>query len=201
MNIKKYKTLIFDFGGVIMNINPQLSINEFIKLLGQHAVQELISEQLTIQYEQGLLSTNEFYTKVCSKTNTQVIKEEFFNAWNKMLLDYEPKRISKLQQLAKTHKLILLSNTNECHYNFFKQKLYNTFKLNFEDIFSSIYLSYKLKLSKPDIRIFQHIIDKENITPEETLFIEDTKENVEVAQELNIETLLIKRNSNFYEYL
>ncbi len=200
MNLNHYDTIIFDFGGVILNIDINRTINQFVELFGKQVVDNVINKGILQKYERGQISTKEFYNTICTETNKRVSESDFIKAWNAMLLDYNKLRLDKIKQLSKTHKLILLSNTNEEHFTFFSRKLYDEFGLTFNDLFSSLYLSYKLHLLKPDVRIFQTLIENENLQTHKTLFIEDTLKNAQVAEKLGINTLVIEQNHNFYEY-
>lgn len=198
--LSKYKTLIFDFGGVILNINKELTALAFIQIFGKEAVIEVMKSGLIENYEKGEISTESFFNTICKLGKKEVERPLLEKAWNAMLLNYEPERIKQLKQLKNTHRLILLSNTNECHYHFYENKLFNEFGINLADIFSSVYLSYSLKLLKPDISIYQKILDIEKITAQETLFVEDTLENAQAAEKIGINTLVINQNDDFYKY-
>ncbi len=118
-----------------------------------------------------------------------------------MLLDYHPERIKKIKELRKTHKLFLLSNTNQTHFDNFDNKLKKEYNCRLHDLFDNLFLSHKMKMIKPNLEIFKTVIKKEKLISERTLFIEDSEENAETARQTGIKTLVIKRNSNFYDYI
>lgn len=200
VNLSNYNTIIFDFGGVIFDIDPGRSELAFGRLADNTALQQFKKSTAPDMFEMGKITATEFYNKFCQITQTQVGYNVFIRAWNAMLIDYKPKRIERLRLLAKTHKLIMLSNTNELHYAHFSEKLQSMYSVTFEQLFSSVYLSYKMGLLKPQRQIFATVLVEQNLMPEKTLFIEDTRENADAAKKLGIDTLVIPRNGNFYDY-
>jgi putative hydrolase of the HAD superfamily len=201
IDLSQFDNIIFDFGGVIIDINPELTKQAFTDIYEKNTVDKLFSEKLAQKFESGLINFNEFFSLVEDIACKTVSKKEFIDAWCKMLLNYHPERINKIKQLRKTHKLFLLSNTNQTHFDSFNNKLKREYNCYLHDLFDNLFLSHKMKMLKPDIEIFEEVIKKENLIPQKTLFIEDTEENAIVAQQLNIKTLIIKRNSNFYDYI
>lgn len=200
VNLSNYNTIIFDFGGVIFDIDPGRTELALSRLVNNTALQQFKISTAPDMFEMGKITATEFYNKFCQITQTQVGYNVFIRAWNAMLIDYKPKRIERLRLLAKTHKLIMLSNTNELHYAHFSEKLQSMYSVTFEQLFSSVYLSYKMGLLKPQRQIFATVLVEQNLMPEKTLFIEDTRENADAAKKLGIDTLVIPRNGNFYDY-
>lgn len=200
VNLSNYNTIIFDFGGVIFDIDPGRTELALSRLANNTALQQFKKSTAPDMFEMGKITATEFYNKFCQITQTQVGYNVFIRAWNAMLIDYKPKRIERLRLLAKTHKLIMLSNTNELHYAHFSEKLQSMYSVTFEQLFSSVYLSYKMGLLKPQRQIFATVLVEQNLMPEKTLFIEDTRENADAAKKLGIDTLVIPRNGNFYDY-
>lgn len=200
VDLKKFDTIIFDFGGVILDIDPERTRKSFITLIGEELVDKLYESTLLHEFEKGLLTASKLRSSVEELAFSSINEKAFNRAWNAMLVDYKPKRIERIQWLSKTHKLIMLSNTNELHYAFFSQKLINEYGVSFSDLFQKVYLSHEMGLLKPDLEIYKRVLVEQNLNPERTLFIEDTKENAIAANKLGIETLVIPRNGSFFEY-
>lgn len=200
MDLARFDTLIFDFGGVILDINPDLSRKKFAEMLGIENAKQLELQQVPQTYERGDINRNEFVHKINQIAKTNYSAEEILTAWNAMLLHYQPQRIEWIKRLRKTHKLLMLSNTNDAHFEFFHTKLQAEYGVTFYDLFDHVYLSNEMHLLKPSLEIFQTVIDEQKLNPQRTLFIEDTKENTEAAQKVGLQTLLIPRNSNFFEF-
>ena len=114
--------------------------------------------------------------------------------WNAMLLDIPRERIAALEQIRKHYKIFLMSNSNVIHYDLYVRDLQLRFGYNeFDELFNKSYFSFAEHLEKPDPRFFELILDHEGLLPEETLFIDDTAANIEVAKSLGINTYHISR--------
>lgn len=199
-NTNDFDTIIFDFGGVILDINPELSINALREFGGDEGLNRIEESDILWQFERGEITKENLHKELCDHLKVQITYEEFIKAWNALLLGFKDQRIKKIKQLAETHRLIMLSNTNEIHFAHFSKKLLKEYNTSFNELFNKVYLSHKMGLIKPDKLIFKQVIDEQNLTPEKTLFIEDTEINAEVAREFGIHTLVIPRNGTFYDY-
>ena len=200
IKLSDYDTIIFDFGGVILDINPDLSRRKFAVMLGEGNARRLEEEQVPQQYESGRMTRDEFIAKINQIGGTNYSEEEILNAWNAMLLSYQSPRIEWIKRLRKTHKLLMLSNTNESHFEYFHNKLIAEYGVTFYQLFDHVYLSHEMGLLKPSLEIFQKVIEEQQINPARTLFIEDTQRNADAARKVGLQTLLIPRNGNFYEF-
>lgn len=203
IDLSGIKHIIFDFGGVIININPKLTIHS-LKDLGLYQANKLFTDfdatSILHKLELGKISNNEFLMYIKQHCTKDVSLHEITQAWNAMLHDIPTQRIELLKQLKKSHRIYLLSNTNDIHYRHFK----NTFSqatqgISFHEFFDKVYFSYEIKLRKPSIEIFKYVLDDLQILPHETLFIDDSIENVETAKMLNIRThwLINELTENF----
>lgn len=200
IKLSDYDTIVFDFGGVILDINPDLSRHKFVVMLGEGNARRLEEEQVPQQYESGRMTRDEFIAKINQIGGTNYSEEEILNAWNAMLLSYQSPRIEWIKRLRKTHKLLMLSNTNESHFEYFHNKLIAEYGVTFYQLFDHVYLSHEMGLLKPSLEIFQKVIEEQQINPARTLFIEDTQRNADAARKVGLQTLLIPRNGNFYEF-
>ena len=200
IKLSDYDTIIFDFGGVILDINPDLSRHKFAVMLGVENARRLEEEQVPQLYESGRMTRGEFIAKINQIGGTNYSEEEILNAWNAMLLAYQKPRIEWIKRLCNTHKLLMLSNTNESHFEYFHNKLIAEYGVTFYQMFDHVYLSHEMGLLKPSLEIFQKVIDEQQLNPPRTLFIEDTQRNVDAARQVGLQTLLIPRNGNFYEF-
>ncbi len=199
-NLSAYDSLIFDFGGVILDINPENTWNAFGKFAPKERIQQVINSRLLETFETGKITAEELRELINQKLDEKIDDTTFDRAWNAMLIDYKPKRIEHIQWLKKRHRLFLLSNTNEIHYTFFSKKLEKEYGISFSDLFHHTYLSHEMGLIKPHAEIFSRVLIEQQLDPKKTLFIEDTRENADAAASLGIDTLVIPRNGNFYDY-
>ena len=194
MNIQanKYKNIIFDLGGVILNIDYDLTAKAFAEL-GLPKFNELFSkakqEKVFDLYEKGLISSSGFRDALNNAMKTPVSYGTIDAAWNAMLLDLPSSRLDVLKKVKKTHRTFLLSNTNEIHIEWFFNSLQQHFGIpDLSGHFEKVYLSYKLQLRKPDPEIFQYVLENNGLDPSETLFIDDSTQHIESARKLGIQT-------------
>ncbi len=182
------KTIIFDFGDVFLDLDKAATQRELERM----DISDLSEEMLlhNRNYEKGLLSSEEFIDYYCDYY-PQLSSEAFRNSWNAILVKFPEHRLEFLQQLKKEgkYKLILLSNTNDIHIDWVKENI--PFFEEFRNCFDAFYLSQELNLRKPEPLIFEYVLKKHNLKPEETLFIDDTAENTAAAKKLNIHTWTI----------
>lgn len=200
VRLSDFDTIIFDFGGVILDIDPDLSRRRFAEMLGIENARKLEIEQLPQLYETGSISRQEFVARINQIAGTQLSDSEILAAWNAMLLNYKPARIEWIKRLHKTHRLLLLSNTNDAHFEYFHNKLIAEYGVTFYQLFDHVYLSHEMGLLKPSHEIYETVIAEQKLDLQHTLFIEDTARNVAGAQEVGLQTLLIPRNGEFYEF-
>lgn len=200
IDLANFEALIFDFGGVILDIDPDKTWKAFAAHVSDDKIKTILNSGLLQTFEKGSISSKELMERVNRVWGTQINEKDFLHAWNAMLVQYQPPRIEYIQELKKTHRLFLLSNTNTLHFEYFSQKLIREFGVSFNDLFEKVYVSHEMGLIKPDLEIYQQVIAEQGLIPEKTLFIEDTQENADAASELGIQTLVIPRNGSFYSY-
>lgn len=192
------KTLLVDLGGVLIHLNygltkqafEHLGVQPFDQYFTQHTANELFET-----LEQGLISKDQFISELKRRTGLQVTNDEIYKAWNAMLLHFEEKNLKWLEQMRKRYQIVLLSNTNEIHYDAFiliYQKQFQSSDFN-DRYFDVTYYSHDIHLRKPSTSIFQFVIDKQGINPNTTLFIDDTIGNIQTAQKMGFQTYHVQR--------
>lgn len=184
--MQKINTLIFDFGDVFINLDKQGAMQNALNLFNLDTFEDDIIKT-NIQYEIGEISTAEFIRFY--KTKFPYLNEiDIINAWNYILKDFPKYRFDFIKHLAqkKEYQLILLSNTNEMHIDFIKDNVpfYNTFK----NCFDAFYLTQEIHLRKPNVDIFEFVLNEHNLNSAECLFIDDTKVNTDTADKLGFHT-------------
>jgi len=201
INTDSINNLIFDLGGVILNIAPgktvqkmkQLGIENFEKLYSQLKQNETFD-----LLEKGKISEDQFIEAILNGVNEPIEKEKIIDAWNELLLDFPQEHIELLDELNKSERFrtFLLSNTNSIHKKVYNQDLFNRFSKRLEDLFETAYFSHEIAMRKPDAEIFQYVLERENLEPSETLFIDDSPDNIAAASALGINTFHIKNGSS-----
>lgn len=178
------KNIIFDFGDIFINLDKEATYREIAKLGITNISEEMIA--VYHQYEKGLISTEEFTQFYHNKL--QISKADLVRSWNAILLDFPAERLAFLKELSvsKKYRLFLLSNTNEMHISWIQNnwgiELYNVFK----NCFEQFYLSHEINFRKPDANIYEFVLSENNLIAEETLFVDDLKENTEAAKQLGL---------------
>lgn len=197
----KYKNIIFDLGGVLLNIDYSLVTKAFLAL-GLTDFDKLYSKahqtKLFDLYEKGQISSEAFRNHVKTCFSAPIDDSAIDKAWNAMLLDLPPERLLLLQQLKTKHRIFLLSNTNDIHILYVNNYLKETFGINdLSGYFEKVYLSYEVGMRKPDAEIFELVLSENNLDPDETLFIDDSIQHIEGAKKLGIHTywLDVKKES------
>lgn len=184
------KNIILDLGGVILNIDYQLTINAF-KSLGASGTDELFmhieEHDLVSRYETGQLSTTDFRQLLQSQLQIKTDDQVFDQAWNAMLVDLPKERLAYILQLKKKYNLFLFSNTNELHLIKFNQICREAYGIySFDDYFNKMYYSHTLGYRKPDPQGFHTIITENNLSIFETLFVDDSLTNIEGARSMGL---------------
>ncbi|MBX9850464.1 MAG: HAD-IA family hydrolase, partial [Cytophagaceae bacterium] len=115
------------------------------------------------------------------------------NAWNALLLDMPLERIQLVQKLGKKYRTFLLSNTNDIHIQKVNQILFEASGMKkLDELFETAYYSYKINLGKPDVAIYEYVLKDKNLRPEETVFIDDNKDNIEGAKKAGLHVILVQ---------
>lgn len=189
------KNILFDLGGVLLNINYHKT-QEAFKELGFHDFEEMYTQYtadaLFEELETGKVSADEFYTKIMKGKAEHITRPQVAFAWNNMLLDFREKSLEFLEKIAERYGLYLLSNTNEIHLSAFEQILKNQTGLeSLDKFFTKAYYSHRVNLRKPNNDIFEFVLADAGIKAEETLFIDDSWNNIEAAKKLGFKTHLL----------
>lgn len=198
----QYKNIIFDLGNVLVKLNPEGCIGAFKAIgMGELVEQNPQSEGMKLMSKLGvgMITTEEFCEAARKLTGTDVKNEDIIAAANKMLVEIPDEKKERLLQLKKAgYRLFLLSNTIDIHWDYCVELLFPYQNHGVEDYFEQCFLSQRMHLAKPNARIYEEVIRQANIHPDETLFIDDLKENCEAAEKLGIHTF---QNVKFDDWL
>ena len=188
------KNIVFDFGDVFINLDKEATFRRLKKLGVKEFTDELL--ELGKQYEMGMITTQEF-VKTFKTLFPSISEIDFKNAWNSMLLDFPPHRLSFLKSLAnsKKYRIFLLSNTNDLHISWIQKTWGRKLFSEFKNCFEKFYLSHEIHLRKPNKNIYEFVIESNKLTPEETFFVDDTEENTIMANKLGIKSWNLNPNS------
>lgn len=194
----KIKNIIFDLGGVVLDIDENIVYQELEKL-GINTTELAQSKEffeIMSKFDTGIYTAPTFRKKTKALLGLEKMTDQKFDSiWNAMLLDIPRERIEAIEKIKKHYKIFLMSNSNEIHYDLYVRDLQLRFGYNeFDELFNKSYFSFAEHLEKPNPRFFELILDHEHLLPEETLFIDDTAVNINVAKSLGIRTYHIGRD-------
>ena len=178
------RNIIFDLGGVLLNIAPKKTIEAFGKLGMEQLVGDKgLSYDHDIFYlmEQGKITPEEFRNGVRQLLPKEVSDDEIDAAWTAMLLDFPAIRVELLKNLRKDFKIYLFSNTNAIHVEKFHSIFRNQHGFEVSTLFDKDFYSNEIGYRKPSAESYQEIIRLSGINPAVSLFIDDSLQNVESA--------------------
>ncbi|MCP2027575.1 putative hydrolase of the HAD superfamily [Flavobacterium sp. HSC-32F16] len=176
-------TIIFDFGDIFINLNKQGTISGLQKLGLKEWNSDL--DRLNLLFETGDISYDNFVDGF-QKQLPNASVEEILKAWNAVLADFPSYRLDFLKELSKKYRLFLLSNTDSIHIGTFEKTVGVPFYTDFYNCFEKVHFSFEIGKRKPNASSYQHLIDEHNLVPEQTLFVDDKKENTDAAAALGL---------------
>jgi len=195
MDLKGIKNIIFDLGGVLLNLDFDLTQQAFVRLgiadfKGYYNKAKQIG--LFDDFETGIISEYEFCNGIRVLSGLEESNEVLIEAWNAMLLNFPPIRKELLLRLKDEFAIVLLSNTNETHIRSFTETIKKDIpETSFSLLFNEVYYSNEIGFRKPNVNAFEFVLAQNNFKAEETLFIDDSIQHLEGAKLLGIKTLHI----------
>lgn len=189
------KNLIFDLGGVIIDLSIDRSMEHFAGLSGftKQRVNEIYTTTPEFEiYERGMMSDVEFREFVRKVFAVESTDEEIDGCWNAMLLGLPVRKLKLIESLKKHYSVFLLSNTNGIHVNYINEIMLPSIGqqgYELDNYFHKAYYSHIMKKRKPNADIFQQVLDENSLKASETLFLDDNLPNIEGAKRLGIQTV------------
>lgn len=191
-NMQTAKTIIFDLGGVLLDIDfrltekafADLGVSDFSDFFNQFHSNSLF-KKLETGIDEAL-----FYDEFRAGTGLSLSDEQIKDAWNALLLDFRLESLAVLPQLKSKYQLYLLSNTNEIHLKEFQHR-YTLLQQEqeFDALFDAAYYSHRIGHRKPNASAFEFVINAHDLNPAETIFIDDSINNIEAAKQLGLQTV------------
>ncbi|MFA5815623.1 MAG: HAD family phosphatase [Bacteroidales bacterium] len=199
------KNIVFDLGGVLMNIDFKRTFDAF-EIIGFRGAEQAFHDpeinRLCMDFEAGVYCSIEMRRKFRGMTGFKCTDIQFDKAWNALLIDFPPERIMRVQQLAKKYKTYLLSNTNPIHAKHFNAELDKHFGIESMDhLLDKAWYSYNLGMRKPDEKIYHKVLKASRLNPAETLYIDDYETNVRIAESVGMHGIYITDQFTIMEAL
>jgi len=193
LEFKEIKNIIFDLGGVIINLDMDRTARAFAEFTGKSLkeVQDRIATlNIFYKYEVGELNDQEFRNLVREFIGSEITDQQIDQSWNALLLDIPKERIELIKNLGKQFRIFILSNTNLIHFVEVEKILEkHTGVSSLSAMFEKVYLSYEMGMCKPHPGIYQYVLKNADLKASETLFIDDNLNNIEGASQLGIKTI------------
>lgn len=196
----RINTIIFDLGGVIVDLAPENTLTEFATLANKPLTEilEIYSvNALFPAYETGRIGAEEFRNSIRALFNLEVSDAEIDRCWNAMLVGIPPEKLTMLTRLKNHFTTLVLSNTNSIHLTYLNEVILNGQVL--DAYVHRAYYSHMVGMRKPDQEIYEYVLNTHSLIPEETLFLDDNADNIQAAKTLGIEALLIEHPSRVIE--
>lgn len=182
------KNIIFDIGGVLLDLDYDRTFDQLTEVMGIKMETQNIPAHIfkvILGYEKGEINTESFLWHLQKESSTLTPQpDKLIKAWNAMLVGWNPKRFEFLEDLKKNYALYILSNTNDLHLEWFRRDLKRNHDIEDFDtrFFEQTFYSHLLRMRKPELRIFEKVIEEAEFRADETLFVDDNVENVERAR-------------------
>lgn len=194
------EAIIFDLGGVLLNLDYDLTEKAFISLgmanFGE-SYSQLQQTHLFDRFERGEISSFHFVNQLLDRLPFGTTANQVVHAWDAMILDFPVARLELLEQFSKKYRLFLLSNTNDLHIDAVRRSLEKSVgHRNLEQYFEKTYFSSAIGMRKPDSAIFEFVCSENRLDPSKTLFIDDSPQHVEGAKKVGIEAILLGKNQD-----
>ena len=197
MNVKN---IIFDLGVVLLDVDYDLAAAAFRKLgipdFDEH-YSKAQQDKFFDRFETGHMTDEEFRNKMRQYIPTHITDQQIDDAWNAMLLKVPQEYFEMLEKVKKSKRIFLLSNTNHIHIRAFSKIIEAQYGFEkFERLFEKVYYSCNIGLRKPDAEVFDLVVKENQLTIEETLFIDDSPQHIEGARKYGLNVTLLKKEDS-----
>ncbi|HZY80695.1 MAG TPA: HAD family phosphatase [Cyclobacteriaceae bacterium] len=188
----RIKNIIFDLGGVILNLSVDSTLRKFAELSNlpvDKVIATYHSRPEFLAYEKGEITNDEFRASLRNIFGLTANDLALDECWNAMLGDIPQERIELLRELKSKYRTFLLSNTNAIHLDCFSGIVKKAHDIeSLEPLFHKAYYSHLMKMRKPDAEIYQYVLKENNLKASETIFLDDNAANLKGAASVGIQT-------------
>jgi len=193
--MKNVKNIIFDLGGVIMNLDVpktisalrEIGVTDIVNNTGHHYKYAFFYD-----FEIGKITPQDFINELRNLSSEKPSDAQLQNAWNAMIFDIPKDRVDFIKSLKPNYNIYLLSNTNAIHQKKFLDEFEKAQGFKFNTLFEKAYYSHEIKIRKPDEAIFTYVLKDSQLQAEASMFIDDSIDNIKAAEGLGLQTFHIK---------
>ncbi|GAB2025973.1 HAD family phosphatase [Lactovum odontotermitis] len=186
------KAIIFDLGGVIMDLAPErqkarfeaLGIRDFKSLFTPANMNDFFEKQ-----EIGKVTEDTFYDGFRELTGSDLSDGEIEEAWDLILTDFKPERMDFLEKLGKQYPIYLFSNTNDVHTKRYEAMVLEQFGRPLSSYFTEVFYSQNIGLRKPSPEAFKKVLEMAGLEAETTIFVDDSAPNIAGAKSIGLQTV------------
>lgn len=196
MNYNNTTTIIFDLGGVIINLDLErafLEISGFMGVEPFELKQAYVNHPFLREFELGLIDKQQFRVEFRKMLGVDLQDKHLDELWNSMLADLPAERIKWIEDLKNSFSVVLLSNTNELHVEAVNSQLFEK-KLSLETLFDKVFYSHKIHKRKPTKEVFEYVLNDLNISAKEAVLFDDAPDNIDTAASLGIQYVHVPHN-------
>lgn len=196
------KAVVFDMGGVIVKLDPQLCIANFKEKAGFDLIEDYLDRYhqkgFISDFEEGVIDEDGFYEECLRRSRPGTTRETIHECLCSLLCGIYEETVELIKELSGKYDLYILSNNNPITCAKFRGMLARMGVDN-EKVFKKEFYSYKMRLLKPGHEIYDEVIKETGVKPEEMLFIDDYKPNVEGARAVGIPTIWLEQGTDIRE--
>lgn len=193
------KAVIFDMGGVLVDLDVEDCKKAFKELLGYKNIDQLIDachqKGIYGELEEGMLTPEQFRNAVLADSLPGSDPQDVDRAMWHILVGIEPYKAELLKRLSDKYDLYLLSNNNGICMPRSRQ-LFEEAGIPLDKVFRKCFLSYEMKALKPSASFYARVIEEIGLPSDQMLFIDDSQKNVEGANQAGLPAVYYEPGSD-----
>ena len=197
MTGNRYDVVICDLGNVLVNFDHRIAVKKIMRHTpkAEEDIYDLFFDSgITELYEEGRISSSEFFNRVKDALQLDMDSDRFFPVWNNIFFDTELniKMRDFLRKIRPRYKLVMLSNLNMTHFEFLRKTMDGVF-----NEFHKLVLSYEVGFRKPAPQIYKVALDFAKTSPEKAFYIDDRRDLVDAAAGMGIKGVVFDSERAF----
>jgi len=186
-------------GGVVIDIDPSITINalksmskksseDFNALDYKYYKEESSLLNFFFEYEKGNINDDKFRDGIRKFANFDLSNDKIDHIWNYVIVKINKDLLDVVLSLKNRYKIMILSNTNFIHKVYYDKLVVDIYGKNLKQLFDKVFYSYEIRSRKPELEIYQKVIDESSYSGKEILFFDDMKKNLEIPEIIGMKT-------------